>query len=339
MKKSLLLLAFIQLLAACTNDIEVMPDDEPQKLIINAMMNAGKTDNAIFLALSHYSEPQVVKNGIIRLYINDVLSETVTECTHHSDNRYESEYMDYFYRINSSFKAGDHVRIEVETRDGKYQANAETTVYEPVEIVKTDTFKTYFSSSESMGSLWSVQFTNWKIKLKAPSNSQTQYYRVSIKHHYTYHLTNRKTQQDSIATSIQWGCNGYYDTALMDGKPGNPNNDDPGINFVPTINNYNNVFSDAYFTNNQYTMTLDSYYNYFLDNDLYEIKKISGKATIQYYAISPNEYQYLRAANADTDHDSSDLLQVPVIFPNNINGGIGIFAIENPTEYTISLKE
>jgi hypothetical protein len=32
------------------------------------------------------------------------------------------------------------------------------------------------------------------------------------------------------------------------------------------------------------------------------------------------------------------LLETPVIFPNNIKGGIGIFAIENPTETSIPLK-
>lgn len=75
-------------------------------------------------------------------------------------------------------------------------------------------------------------------------------------------------------------------------------------------------------------MTLDSWYSFLLDNKLYKI----------YYAISPAEYQYLRAANAYADHDSSNLLETPVIFPNNIKGGIGIFAIENPTETSIPLK-
>lgn len=79
-------------------------------------------------------------------------------------------------------------------------------------------------------------------------------------------------------------------------------------------------------------------YSFLLDNKLYKIKKITGKAIIQYYAISPAEYQYLRAANAYADHDSSNLLETPVIFPNNIKGGIGIFAIENPTETSIPLK-
>ena len=40
MKKALLLLSFVHLLAACTNDIEILPNDESQKLIVNALINA-----------------------------------------------------------------------------------------------------------------------------------------------------------------------------------------------------------------------------------------------------------------------------------------------------------
>lgn len=339
MKKTLLLLLLVHLLAACTNDIEVLPNNEPQKLIINALMNASRTDNAIFLALSGYRHPEVVKNGVIHLYINGELSETVTECTHHSLDKYEWEYMDYFYRINSRFKAGDHVRIEVQTKDGKYKADAETTVYDPIEIDKVDTIINNNSSTEFMESLYNGQYTKWKIQLKTPDNGQTQYYRVNIKHNFTYHLLNRETRQDSIVACTQWGCSGYYDTALMDGRPGTPNHNDPILDFIPSIDNTYNVFSDIFFTDNQYTMTLDSYFSFSLNGELYEIKKITGNAIIQYYAISSNEYQYLRAASSYTNNDSSDLLAIPVIFPNNIKGGIGIFAIENPTESTIHLIE
>ena len=38
MKKALLLLSFVHLLAACTNDIEILPNDESQKLIVNALI-------------------------------------------------------------------------------------------------------------------------------------------------------------------------------------------------------------------------------------------------------------------------------------------------------------
>ena len=227
MKKALLLLSFVHLLAACTNDIEILPNDESQKLIVNALINANKTNNAIFLALSGYHEPQVVKNGIIHLYINNVLSETISECTYRPNNDSPLDYQNYFYQISSRFKTGDQVRIEVETKDGKYKANAEATVYEPIEIIKADTIESNHSLSETSESLWIYQATKWKIKLQTPTTNHSQYYRVNIKQTYTYRLTNRKTLQDSTAISTQWECSGYYDTALMDGKPGTPNNSDP----------------------------------------------------------------------------------------------------------------
>ena len=219
MKKALLLLSFVHLLAACTNDIEILPNDESQKLIVNALINANKTNNAIFLALSGYHEPQVVKNGIIHLYINNVLSETISECTYRPNNDSPLDYQNYFYQISSRFKTGDQVRIEVETKDGKYKANAEATVYEPIEIIKADTIESNHSLSETSESLWIYQATKWKIKLQTPTTNHSQYYRVNIKQTYTYRLTNRKTLQDSTAISTQWECSGYYDTALMDGKP------------------------------------------------------------------------------------------------------------------------
>ncbi len=164
MKKALLLLSFVHLLAACTNDIEILPNDESQKLIVNALINANKTNNAIFLALSGYHEPQVVKNGIIHLYINNVLSETISECTYRPNNDSPLDYQNYFYQISSRFKTGDQVRIEVETKDGKYKANAEATVYEPIEIIKADTIESNHSLSETSESLWIYQATKWKIK-------------------------------------------------------------------------------------------------------------------------------------------------------------------------------
>lgn len=218
MKKALLLLSFVHLLAACTNDIEILPNDESQKLIVNALINANKTNNAIFLALSGYHEPQVVKNGIIHLYINNVLSETISECTYRPNNDSPLDYQNYFYQISSRFKTGDQVRIEVETKDGKYKANAEATVYEPIEIIKADTIESNHSLSETSESLWIYQATKWKIKLQTPTTNHSQYYRVNIKQTYTYRLTNRKTLQDSTAISTQWECSGYYDTALMDGE-------------------------------------------------------------------------------------------------------------------------
>lgn len=334
MKKISLLLLFIHLLTACTNEIGPIPNNEPRKLIISALLNAGKTENAIYLNLSDYSSPQIVKNGIIRLYINGELSETIDECIWHPENEEYENYKDYYYSVHSYFKTGDHVRIEAETRDGKFYAEAETMVYEPLRILKMDTLRITINSS-----FGSEEYTRLKIKLEAPECDQTLYYRIQLKQDYVYHVFNRETQKDSLITDTFWGLRYYYDTALMDGKPGDPANHDSDMEFIPVHENYYQVFSDVYFTNQQYTMTADAYiYFPYWDQQNYEIRKTTCHATLQVYAISPNEYRYLRAASAYNDNNSSSPLESPVIFPNNIKGGIGIFAIENPTEYRFEMK-
>lgn len=337
MKQILLFLSSIHLLAACTNNLEMLSDSEPRKLIVNALISADRTDNAIFLALSDYREPQLVKNGIIRLYINNICAETVSECVHRP-NPYTSVYQNYYYPISSHFHTGDLVRIEVETTDGKYKAHAETRVPEPIEIVEADTLKSDYTLTDILEKLWVYQSTDLKIGLHIPSAARPGYYRVNIKNEYTCHLINRNTLQDSTTIHTYWGCSGYYDMALMDGKPGIPNSQDPGINFIPTINNYYNVFNEAYFTNGEYTMNIEGYSSFAIDNKLYKTTQITGKAIVIYYAISEEEYQYLRAANAYADHNNSNLLETPVLFPGNIKGGVGIFAIENPAVTILPLK-
>ena len=336
MKKAILFFSFILCLAvSCTNEIGPIPYDEPQKLIINAMLNAGKPENTIYLHLSDPVYPQIVRNGIIRLYINNDLTDTVTECTYHADENFPLK--EYPYYTHCSFKSGDHVRIEASTRDGKFRAEAVTTVHEPLQVLKLDTFHMKSDTMNVEEQSYVNKQLRLKVRLKVPASGQTQYYRVQLRHDYTLCLTNYITDQDSIYTFTAWGCNGNEDIALSDGKPGH-NHVDSDIEFIPPQRNDYSVFSDVFFTNQEYTMTLNAYISYCWDHTLYKLKSATCNGTLQFFAISPNEYRYLRAASAYTDYDDSNPLTVPVIFPNNIKGGIGIFAIENPYEYSFLMK-
>ena len=56
MKKYFLFLCVFVILSACTNTIGYLPDDEPKKLIVNAMMQTENNDNRIYL---HYKDGQL----------------------------------------------------------------------------------------------------------------------------------------------------------------------------------------------------------------------------------------------------------------------------------------
>ena len=70
MKKYLLFLCVFVILGACTNTIGYLPDDEPKKLIVNAMMQTENNDNRIYLHYTGWTATTPVTDGIIHLYIN-----------------------------------------------------------------------------------------------------------------------------------------------------------------------------------------------------------------------------------------------------------------------------
>lgn len=95
MKKYLLFLCVFVILGACTNTIGYLPDDEPKKLIVNAMMQTENNDNRIYLHYTGWTATTPVTDGIIHLK----LSETITA---------EDDY----YPVKSIFRTGDKVKIE-----------------------------------------------------------------------------------------------------------------------------------------------------------------------------------------------------------------------------------
>lgn len=71
---------------------------------------------------------------------------------------------------------------------------------------------------------------------------------------------------------------------------------------------------------------------------LYEKEHVEN-ISYQIFAISDEEFQYLngRSNQIDLDWSESSFVE-PVVLKSNINGGLGIFAIETVTEGTIKLK-
>ena len=115
MKKYFLFLCVFVILSACTNTIGYLPDDEPKKLIVNAMMQTENNDNRIYLHYTGWTATTPVTDGIIHLYINGKLSETITA---------EDDY----YPVKSIFRTGDKVKIEASSENGKYKAQLHKSV-------------------------------------------------------------------------------------------------------------------------------------------------------------------------------------------------------------------
>lgn len=321
MKKYFLFLCTLIILGACTNTIGYLPDDEPRKLIVNAMMKAGDDDNRVYLHYTGWTATTPVTDGIVRLYINGKLAETITAEGH-------------YYPVKSIFRTGDRVNIEASAENGEFTAKAETRISAPLQIMSVDT--SYISLRDYNGWVGNKpiydNYLRLKIQLKQPHiEEENMYYRLEIQQvSYSHRWYDGS---DTLSIDTTYNYNYIYDTALTDGKPGHAI--DEGFELIQKWNNYFGLFKSSYFKNEEYAMTVD------LKEDINYIHMDSHKAeryiSVRFYSISESEYRYLHAMSSSLDFDAENFIYAVPLIPSDIEGGIGIFGIANQTEY--KLKE
>lgn len=321
MKKSFFLLCTLVILGACTHIIGYLPDDEPKKLIVNALMTTGDNDNRVYLHYTGWTATTPVTDGVVSLYINGKLSETITA---------ENDY----YPVKSIFRTGDKVSIEASSENGKYKAQAETCISAPLQIINIDT--TYISlrdyNSWVGGKPVYDNYLRLNIQLKQPdAKEENRYYRLEVKQVFYSHRW--YDGRDTLSIDTTYTYNYIYDAALTDGNPGHAI--DEGVELIQQWNNYFGLFKSSYFKNGEYNMTIDlkEYINYIYTDS----RKTERYITLRFYSISESEYRYLHTISSALDFDAENFIYAVPLIPNNIKGGIGIFGIASQTEY--KLKE
>lgn len=323
MKRYLLFLCTLLVLTACTNTIGYLPDDEPKRLVVNAMMEAGNDDNRIYLHYTGWMASTPATDGIIRLYINEKLTETITA---------EAGY----YPVKSKFCTGDKVRIEAETENGAYRVNAETVVHAPLQILQVDTsyvklrdYDSWIGDEPAYDNYLRLQIRSKQLH----ANAENTFYRLEVQQIYFAHkwYYGYYGSIDSLRVDTTYNYNYIFDTALMDGKPGQSIDD--GFELIQKWNNSFGLFKNTFFKEGEYTLTID------LKEDINFIHFDSDKAerdiSIRLYSISEEEYKYLHAMSAAIDFDADNFIYAVPLIPFNIQGGIGIFSITSKAEYKL----
>lgn len=323
-----MLLSVLLMITACTNEIGLLPNNEPTKLIINALLSADGSQNRIYLHLSGWMEATEVTDGTVRLYTNGRLVETITPRPTEGE-----EEGKVYYQVGSTFQTGDRVRIEASVANGIYQAEAETTVEAPIQVIKIDTadvrvYSDYGGYSNKL---------RFKIELQTPKGSEKKFYRLLAECVHTALCTNTETQQDTIIIFKNRNFDGTKDVALTDGQPTHDTSDS-GVEIFPPLINYFGIFSNAFFKDNRYTMTIYMDYPWTYVTEPYIVNSESSAFQLHFFSISEQEYQYLRALGLYADVDVSSPLENAVILPSNIKNGIGFFAVENRMSQIVEMK-
>ncbi len=334
--KKLIYLAFILFtFVSCENDMPFNVKDNQPKLIINALLEASKEENEINIALTGKDKVTNIKNAQIDLYLNGVLKEQIT--TPEKSSTVEN-YSCYKTRIK--FKPDDIIKIDVTANDGEYHAWAEDIVPHPINIEKAET-----SIFTKQTSYWASLEKYLKAKTTFTDNQQgVNYYRISMDFDFTIETISPYTHKDTII--YRKGASDLIvdeDIVLTDGQP-SVNDDDNDV-FNPIYNEYG-VFDNSRI-NGTYTMTTSMSIPYYTAGLIFDgnmwydgmNKRVEVTGRIKLMSISKMQYLYLRALNIYDSVDYDDYFNLPVKFPSNVQGGVGIVGICSGNEFTVSLED
>lgn len=305
---------------SCTNDIEDFSEGQDTLLVMNSLMNSDDTTHSVYLSLSHGPSVSNAHNGIVKCYVNGNLVATTNQYAY---NETESCRYDF----DAIFKAGDVVKL-VASSHGK-TVSSEVTVPEAIAgISKVDTAKV-----KSYDDNYWNYYEQFRITIDDQKNVKN-YYRIAI-------VLEKNVLGDDgkkyNAGSGECEVIGKDDPVL---SGGNVNSD--GSDFLTgNADNRYNIFTDKMFANGSYTMKANVDYNAlhsfstseYITGNYFNLKV---KAHIKILTIPEKEFHYLKArANDDGDFFSGE----PVIFPENVKGGLGFVAVATPTVYTCTFPD
>jgi hypothetical protein len=336
MKKYIYLVIITLFAVSCENEIPFDIRNNPPKLVINALFDAGKEKNEIILALTGKEKVTYINEAVIDIYINGELKEHLTEQVPVSDPvEYEGDSpISKTYRTKVRFIPGDVVKIEARTNDGKYRAWSEVTVPHPVNIENVD------AAIVTKNTAWYSSGEYLRVKTTFTDNGkQANYYRIAMLLDLEIETEDPLTSEVTVTNMTSAGTLIVNeDVVLTDGRP-SMEDDDNGL-LTPVRNNYG-VFDNSRI-NGTYTMITGMWilpYSYgYYQPDGY-IKRIKVKAKVRLLSISKMQYFYLKALNTYDSEDYDDYFNLPVKFPSNIEGGTGIFGISTGNESVVPLDD
>ena len=130
-----ILFVTVTMMSSCENELPFNINNNPPKLVMNALINAESTDNLLFLNFTSKENSTHVQNVTVEVRINGELKESLRPLPPETEGNPQCRF-----GITSRFTPGDAVRIDAITDDGQYHAWTEINVPQrPFEIENVDT--------------------------------------------------------------------------------------------------------------------------------------------------------------------------------------------------------
>lgn len=361
------------ILTACENEIPYNPGKQKAQIIMNALLEAGRAENDVYLHLGEGFGIEHLNEATLSLYVNDKLEESPKaispeEIYGHMEgtidqDKYEALLKSIRYkrfRLTTVLHPGDNIRLEATAENGKYHASAEVTVPQPVENLHVDTSLAYLREYSGQ-----TLYRRYKITLQ-DRPGEKNYYRLDIQNNLNYRCEYREyitdengdlipsedgwswlyNMKDTLITYSDTKIINREDVILTDGHPGGYDDEDNEL--FPTIENKYNIFTDNSFSNSSatlkvYTPHYNNYYpmlsDYSPSRRNYDQIYYKHTIAIRVLTLTESEYRYLKALNCLDDGDYDEALMEPISLPCNVKGGLGFVGVAAERKMTIEFPE
>ena len=325
-------IAIVAFASACENEIPYNPSQQGNKLIMNALLDAGTNENYVHLSLSEGNKIKPVNEAALSLSVNGRLVESLRMVSPGK------------FLLTTVLHPGDRILIEASAENEKYRTTAEATVPQPLSGIKVDTLTTLVQQGGGK-----TAYRQYLITLQDRPNERN-YYRLDIRSDYQIQtrIPSPKLRKDGTPATDEYGSPIYEykdtilfrsdhrlinreDVILTDGQVSNSEEDEENALF-PTITNKYNIFSDNRFSNSSVTLKVYTFLDlgYIGRYDDARIRLLS--TTVRLLSLNREEYQYLRALNCLENENYDSTIMEPVSLPSNVAGGMGFVNISSEVQ-------
>ena len=362
-------IAFAGLFMACENEIPYNPGQQNPQLIMNALLNAGQTENLVYLHLSEGNSIGRINEATLSLYVNDKQVESpqaISPEEYYGNMQNQLDKGQYeallksmrfkIFRLTARLQPGDNIRLEATAEGGKYHVSSQVTVPRPLQSLQVDTCTALIRQWGSMRA-----HRQYRITLEDLPNEKN-YYRLEIVNNKDFRCVIYAPNEDENGDYIK-DENGDYiytitkdtvvnyrytelinreDVILTDGHV-TSSDDDENAMFPTNIENKYSIFTDNRFTNSSatlkvYTPLYDDNYD-ILQSLNYTRCYLKQNITVRVLSLPETYYRYLKALNCMDDEDYDEALMEPISLPSNVEGGLGFVGISSEIQYTIDMPD
>lgn len=366
---AIIYIAFAGLFMACENEIPYNPGQQTPQLIMNALLNAGQTENLVYLHLSEGNSIGRINEATLSLYVNDKQVESpqaISPEEYYENMQNQLDKGQYeallksmrfkIFRLTARLQPGDNIRLEATAEGGKYHVSSQVTVPRPLQSLQVDTCTALIRQWGSMRA-----HRQYRITLEDLPNEKN-YYRLEIVNNKDFRCVIYTPNEDENGDYIK-DENGDYiytitkdtvvnyrytelinreDVILTDGHV-TSSDDDENAMFPTNIENKYSIFTDNRFTNSSatlkvYTPLYDDNYD-ILQSLNYTRCYLKQNITVRVLSLPETYYRYLKALNCMDDEDYDEALMEPISLPSNVEGGLGFVGISSEIQYTIDMPD